>query len=101
VQEFGKNKEVDAYLAFSELLNEINDKSKELIFIPVNNPDLTNYLFANYSIKQNNGYDCGVAVISFIKRIQERYQGSMDTIKLGGFDFEQDRKHLRDEYLSP
>lgn len=26
-------------MAFPELINEINDKSKELVFIPVNNPD--------------------------------------------------------------
>jgi hypothetical protein len=31
--------EADAYVAFPDLLSEINDGSKELVFIPVNNPD--------------------------------------------------------------
>ncbi|CAG8701635.1 10813_t:CDS:1, partial [Ambispora gerdemannii] len=31
--------EAGAYLAFPDLLSEINDSSKELVFIPVNNPD--------------------------------------------------------------
>ncbi|MDR1670199.1 MAG: hypothetical protein LBR43_00535 [Spiroplasmataceae bacterium] len=34
-----KREEAEADLAFPELLNTINDQSKELIFIPVNNPD--------------------------------------------------------------
>ncbi|CAG8466646.1 4055_t:CDS:10 [Paraglomus brasilianum] len=38
-REAGKKAEAEAFLAFPELINEINDKSKELVFIPVNNPD--------------------------------------------------------------
>jgi hypothetical protein len=31
--------EAEADLAFPQLLSQINDESKDLIFIPINNPD--------------------------------------------------------------
>jgi Ulp1 family protease len=34
-----------------------------------NEPNLAEYLVTKHNIKQGNGYDCGVAVISIIKRI--------------------------------
>jgi len=38
VKEAPRN-EAGAYLSFPDLLSEISDQSKELVFIPVNNPD--------------------------------------------------------------
>lgn len=66
----------------------------------INNPNLTNYLIPCHDIHQHNGYDCGVAVISIIKRISEKYQGTMKNIQLGEFDFKNDRKKLRNKYLT-
>jgi Ulp1 family protease len=65
-----------------------------------NSPDLDKYLIPCHEIKQNNGYDCGVAVISLIKRIRERYRGDLRKIELGEFDFKNDRRKLRKKYLA-
>ncbi|CAG8552054.1 10978_t:CDS:2, partial [Racocetra fulgida] len=39
-------------------------------------------------IRQNNGSDCGVAVIAIIRRIREKYSKSMEKIELEKFDFD-------------
>lgn len=57
------------------------------------------HFLARHKIKQNNGYDCGVATIAIIRRIREKYNESMENIELGKFDFKQERKELRKQYL--
>ncbi|CAG8441212.1 9181_t:CDS:2 [Cetraspora pellucida] len=111
-------KRKDDPLIFKELVKEINDNSKELIFIPVNQ---TNYHWSllvfevktkcfyhwdtlggandKKEVRQNNGWECGVAVIAIIKRIREKYNDSMKNIELGGFGFKQEREKLRKAYL--
>lgn len=74
----------------SELLQQINHP---------NNPDLTSDLIPCHNIHQNNGYDCGIAVISIIKRISVKYGDDMESIRLGKFDFKQERQELREKYL--
>jgi hypothetical protein len=54
---------------------------------------------ARHKIRQNNGYDCGVAVIAIIERIRDKYTGRMENIELGRFNFEEERKGLRKKYL--
>jgi hypothetical protein len=65
-----------------------------------NQPDLNQFLVKRHNIKQGNGYDCGVAVISIIKRIRKKYQSNLAEIELGGFDFPKERQTLRSQYLS-
>jgi Ulp1 family protease len=64
-----------------------------------NQVDLNRYLIPEHDIHQGNGYDCGIAVISIIKRISEKYEGDMKNIDLGIFDFKKDREELRKKYL--
>jgi hypothetical protein len=64
----------------------------------INNVNLTNYLIPFHDIHQHNGYDCGVAVISIIKRITEKCS-DMESIKLREFNFKQERQELRNKYL--
>jgi hypothetical protein len=84
-----------------------------------NSPDLEQDLILSHEIKQGNedkdssllhqdsfcfkkdtnGYDCGVAVISLIKRIGEKYEGDLGKVELGEFDFKKERRELRKRYL--
>lgn len=57
------------------------------------------HLKTQHEIKQDNSWDCGIAVISLIKRISEQYRDNMENIDLGEFDFKKDRGELRDLYL--
>lgn len=146
VTEVMKKKEKDWKLAFKELLKEINDSNKELVFIPINQPnfhwsllvyegkskcfwhwdtlqgandkyveplakellkqiystnelDLNQFLIKKHNIRQNNSYDCGVAVLALIRRNREKYWSDIKNIELGEFDFAKERKRLREEYL--
>jgi hypothetical protein len=63
-----------------------------------NNPDLDKYLVLRDEIKQPNTWDCGIAVIEITKRIMEIYNGSLENISLGEFDFLQARINWRNEY---
>jgi len=85
-----------------------------------NTPNLEQYLIPGHEIKQGNedkdlsllhqdsfwvkkntnGYNCGVAVISIIKRIVENYQKDMKKIELGIFSFKSERSELRTKYLA-
>ncbi|KLL04077.1 MAG: sentrin/sumo protease [Mycoplasmataceae bacterium RV_VA103A] len=148
-------------LIFKVLLKEINDSSKELVFIPVNNPNfhwsllvyeskskcfyhydtlngandkyikplvkelmeqiqvvrnikedyLAKYLINKHDIRQNNGSDCGVAVIAIMRRVIElKFKQSLrDKLKYGSFrmgddlgevDFKKEREKLRKKYLA-
>ncbi|CAG8531470.1 5439_t:CDS:2, partial [Cetraspora pellucida] len=161
VRDITSKREKGWELAFKELLKEITDESKELIFIPVNNPNfhwsllvfevkgkkfyhydtlggandkyveplvrelvgqiqavrnvkedyLGKYLIKKYELRQNNGWECGVAVIAIMKRIMElKFKQSLgDRLKygsfrcgddLGGFVFGEERKKLRQKYLA-
>ncbi|CFW93426.1 putative Sentrin-specific protease 8, exported [endosymbiont DhMRE of Dentiscutata heterogama] len=154
-------KREDDPLIFKELLTEISDDSKELVFILVNNPNhhwsllvyqarekrfwhydtlggvnyqyvqplvkelleqirqardikeeyLANYLIKRHDLRQNNGYDCGVAVIAIMQRIIElKNQSWTERLKYGswrcgddlggGVDLAGERKRLRGEYLA-
>ncbi|CAG8467899.1 19082_t:CDS:2, partial [Racocetra fulgida] len=97
---------------FTYLLSELTDATAELVFIPVNQPnfhwslllEVPNHLtgqhfLARHKIRQNNGSDCGVAVIAIIERIRDKYNGEMGSIELGKFDFKQERKKIRRQYL--
>jgi Ulp1 protease family, C-terminal catalytic domain len=64
-----------------------------------NQVNLSKYLVPKHDIHQGNSYDCGIAVISIIQRIREKYNGNMEGIKLGVFDFKRDREELRKRYL--
>jgi len=57
-------------------------------------------LKTRHDLRQGNSADCGIAVIALIKRISEKYQGDMENIELGVFDFKNERKILREEYLT-
>ncbi|CAG8478873.1 5435_t:CDS:1, partial [Cetraspora pellucida] len=144
VREVMKKKEIGAEEAFQELVKEMTDESKELIFIPVNQPNyhwsllvyetkskqfyhwdtlggvneiyikplikellrqihstsvLNQFLIKRYEIRQNNSYDCGVAVIALIKRIKEKYAEDLENIQLGRFELKKERERLREKYL--
>ncbi|CAG8805326.1 9179_t:CDS:1 [Racocetra persica] len=145
VREITNKKEAGADLAFKELLNQINDPNKELIFIPVNNPNFhwsllvyetkskgfyhwdtlrganwryvkdsvykllgelqvprhewDKHFIAKHKIKQNNGWECGLCVVGIMKRVREKYSGSMENIELGEFSFEKEREELKEKYL--
>jgi Ulp1 family protease len=88
----------------------IKTLSKELLQkIHSLNIELDKYLVKQHDIKQGNGYDCGVAVVAITKRIRELWkQGWWDWIssrkfklgdELGEFDFGEERRKLREEYL--
>ncbi|CAH1756526.1 15469_t:CDS:2 [Entrophospora sp. SA101] len=74
--------EAQAHLSFPELLTELTsfeganwEYAQPLVaelllqIQPTNQPNLSEYLIKRHDIRQGNGYDCGIAVISIIKRI--------------------------------
>ncbi|CAH1759426.1 13459_t:CDS:2 [Entrophospora sp. SA101] len=74
--------------------------------LQINEPDLDKHLKFIDTVKQNNFYDCGVAIIAIIQRIIERYETEYDisdnelsVVELGEFDFPQERKELRERYI--
>jgi len=58
------------------------------------------HLIPQHDIHQGNGYDCGVAVIALVVRIMEKYDGSLNSIELGEFDFGKVREEMRMKYLN-
>ncbi|KLL05255.1 MAG: hypothetical protein MRERV_3c079 [Mycoplasmataceae bacterium RV_VA103A] len=78
--------------------------AKDLVYELLKELEVPNHLtgqhfLARHKISQNNGSDCGVAVIAIIRRIREKYSGEMKGIELGKFDFKQERKKIRRQYL--
>ena len=78
--------------------------AKDLVYellkeLEIPNHQTGQHFLARHKIRQNNGFDCGVAVVALIKRIRERYEGEIKNVQLGKFDFQQERKRLRNEYL--
>ncbi|CAG8657219.1 9474_t:CDS:2, partial [Ambispora gerdemannii] len=100
VKETKGTAEANAHLAFPELLQELTGFSGELVksqkfwhydtlrgandsyveplvtelcqqIQQTNEPNLSEYLIKRHDIRQGNGYDCGVAVITITKRIIE------------------------------
>ncbi|CAG8707809.1 38911_t:CDS:2, partial [Gigaspora margarita] len=63
-----------------------------------NNPNWQQLLNKQHNIPQNNGYDCGVAVIAIIRKIIELSADNRDD--LGEMDFKQERQELRERYLA-
>ncbi|CAG8556596.1 20009_t:CDS:1, partial [Racocetra fulgida] len=57
------------------------------------------HFLARHKIRQNNGWECGVAVIAIMRRIRKGYKGDLENIQLGEFDFRKERKELRKKYL--
>ncbi|CAG8543733.1 6950_t:CDS:1, partial [Cetraspora pellucida] len=67
-------------------------------------------LIKQHQIRQNNGSDCGIAVIAIMRRIIElKNQSWVERLKygkfrmgddLGGMDFSRERQSLREEYLA-
>ncbi|WNE40707.1 MAG: hypothetical protein mread185_000164 [Mycoplasmataceae bacterium] len=98
---------------FKQKINEVISKTEKIICkLEIKIKDLVNLVSNNYHYQREeiekvaeylvkiNGYDCGVAVISFIKRIQANYQGNMKNIDLGEFDFVKEREELRSSYFN-
>ncbi|CAJ0746993.1 21026_t:CDS:2 [Entrophospora sp. SA101] len=123
VKEAGKDKQAGGFMSFPILLNELTSFEGELVspnhkyveplvnelltqILQINEPDLDKHLKFIDTVKQNNFYDCGVAIIAIIQRIIERYETEYDisdnelsVVELGEFDFPQERKELRERYI--
>jgi Ulp1 protease family, C-terminal catalytic domain len=70
-----------------------------LSFLLENWQSASYHLKTKHDIKQGNGYDCGVTAITLIKRVSEKYQGNLEEIELGTFDFKEERNYWRGLYL--
>ncbi|CAG8630877.1 12484_t:CDS:2 [Cetraspora pellucida] len=104
VREITKKKASEADLAFKELLKEINDESKELVFIPVKSKcfwhwDTLGGANWGHKVRQQNGWECGICVVGIMRRIREKYQGDMSNIELAKLGFSKEREELRAKYL--
>ncbi|CAG8494997.1 25212_t:CDS:1, partial [Racocetra persica] len=73
-----------------ELLSQIHS---------TDNLNLKQFLVKRQEVRQNNGWECGIAIIATMKRIREKYSGSIKDIELGEFDFKKVREELRMKYL--
>ncbi|KLL04718.1 MAG: hypothetical protein MRERV_13c006 [Mycoplasmataceae bacterium RV_VA103A] len=77
---------------------------KDLVYELLKELEVPNHLtgqhfYARHKIRQNNGWECGVAILAIIRRIKEKYGGDMNNTELGGLDFAKEREKLREKYL--
>lgn len=103
----------NVFYHYDTLKNSPNNKYVEPLvnelliqILQKNEPDLDEHLKFINAVKQDNSYDCGVAVIAIIKRIIEKYDDEYDIddvalerVDLGEFDFLQERQELREKHL--
>lgn len=57
------------------------------------------HLKTQHDIRQDNDYDCGIAVIEITENIMKIYNNSLENMNLGEFDFPQSRNKWREEWL--